>query len=506
MKQHNPNPAAQASELWQIVLKFKWAVLLVGVALSALAIVIIGLLPDHFEATTTVLVDTQKIPEKYVSATVASDPLRLNLLSQEVLSTSRLDQIIDRSELFADARKTLPREQIIAGMRKNIKIEATPSGDRSLNYFTITYKNGNAQKVALVANQLAASFIEWSLAQREHQTAETTEFLAAELQDAKKTIDEQEEKLNSYKTQHLGELPEQLQANSEALTRLQVALQANADALNRLDQEKAMLEQAPESIRTQPKSAADANRMLLEEQQQKLKESIAELRTRYSDEHPDLQQAKNHLMAVERQLQDLPLATSSIAPGSVSNVRLGIIAKEMNRLQEAQKHLLGQISQYQARIEATPLREQAIAELSREYQVSKEHYQSTLDKTYSAGLAKDLESNRAGQFFTIIDPAHAPEAPSSPHRLPMFLAAIPFCFLLSTGLVTVFERMRGAVSSERQLRFLLPNTACILGSIPVIETPQSVRRQRQMAALSISGSIVCILTVAIFLWRCHPYL
>jgi uncharacterized protein involved in exopolysaccharide biosynthesis len=54
------------------------------------------LLPDHYKASTTILVDPQKVPEKYVSPTVSSDPAqRLSTITQQVLSATRLQQIID---------------------------------------------------------------------------------------------------------------------------------------------------------------------------------------------------------------------------------------------------------------------------------------------------------------------------------------------------------------------------------------------------------------------------
>jgi polysaccharide chain length determinant protein (PEP-CTERM system associated) len=501
IKQNTPDPITQAKELWQIVLKFKWAVLLIGAALSALCIVTISLLPDKYEATTTVLVDPQKIPEKYASATSSSDSSRLNALTDEVLSSSRLEQIIDRLQLFAEARKTQSQDEILESMRKNIKIAVKQGGDRTLNVFTITYKNGNPQQVAQVANQLAASFIEWSLALREHQAVGTAEFLSAQLQDAKKTIDEQESELSSFKMQHLGELPEQLPVNSQALTRLQVALQANVDALNRLDQERTLLQELPETSRALPKASVDSDRMLLNEEQQTLKERLAELRTRYSDEHPDVQLAKVRLAAVQKQLKDLaPTAPAGSSPGSPSAVRLGIIASEMNRLQEAQKHILVQINQYQSRVDAAPLREQELAGLSREYQDSKALYQGLLEKTNSADLAKDMERNQASEFFTILDPARVPDEPVKPHRLPLIAIAVPFSFLFSAALVIGFERMRGAVNTERELRVLVPTGTSILGMIPLVDTPRSLRRQRQLAALSVTGTIICGLVIANYLW------
>lgn len=506
MKQHNPDSIIRAKEMWQIAVKCKWAILFVGVALSTLSIVVISLLPDKYEATTTVLVDPQKIPEKYVSATITGDPLRLNALTQEVLSTARLEQVIDRLQLFAEYRKTHSRDEILECMRKNIKIEAKQGLDRSLSVFTITYTNGNPQQVPRVANELADSFIEWSLAVREHQATETTDFLNAQLRDAKATIDDQESKLNSFKMQHLGELPEQLQANSQALSRLQVSLQANVDALNRLDQERTLLARTPDLNGQGSKPTIISDRMLLEDEQQKLKEHLANLHMRYSDEYPEVQQTGYRLRAVQKQLEGMTPAVSSVSQvTSPGGMRMEMAEGKMRRLQEEQRHLLAEINRYQGRVDVAPIREQELADLSREYQESKSRYQGLLDKTYSADMAKDLEHKQAAGFFTILDPARPPEKPVKPLRMPLFAVMIPFCFALSVGLAIGYEEMKGAVSTERELRQLLPKGTNILGSIPVIEGPEIVRRERHLAMLAVTGSLTCCIGIAIFLWKCHPY-
>jgi polysaccharide chain length determinant protein (PEP-CTERM system associated) len=497
-----PDPLTRAKDFWSAVTLQKWIILPATVILIAVAIVQISLLPDYYVASTTVLFDPQNLPEKYVTSMVTADPAqRLYTLTQEVLSASRLQQISEKLQLYPDSLKP-SQQEIVEQMRKSITIEMKQGSEREMSAFVISYTGKNPEFVALVANRLADSFIEWDLAMREQQATGATEFLTVQLQDAQQALEREEAKIGEFKIKHSGEMPEHLQANMQALSRLQVALQANGDSLNRLEQEKVLLTQAPEATRSS--TAATSPRARLETEQRALQSELSDLRTQYTEDYPDVIATKDRLESVTKQLGTLVPGTAS---GEVSStaVRLQIIEHEMERLQEEQKKLISQIDTYQARVEATPVRQQEIEDLSRDYANVKEQYQSLLDRRFHAGIAMDLERKQKAERF-ILDPARVPEKPVKPNRLLLIAIVLPFCFLIPTGTAIFAGEVRGTVNSERELPLLLPNTALVIGRIPMIETPSYHRRRWRTALLSIAGSLTCCGAVAVFLWKVHPHI
>src|SRR5258708_38948660 len=126
-------------------------------------------------------------------------------------------------------------------MRKEMTSEVKEGSSLGLSAFTIECEGRHRQVVAQVANQLAASFIEWNLKNREQQAQDTSDFLAGQLKDAKQNLEEQEAKVSAFKMRHLGEMPEQQAANLQALSQLQGQFKANADTLNRLEVERTLL-------------------------------------------------------------------------------------------------------------------------------------------------------------------------------------------------------------------------------------------------------------------------
>src|SRR5262249_39770901 len=153
--------------------------------------------------------------------------------------------------------------------------------------------------------------------------------------------------------------------------------------LNRLEQEKMLLK---EDVASERKEVPHPERAHLEEQERRFSEQLADLRSRYSDEYPDVADTNDRLMQVRKQLESLPdraaqpperVATAP-APHNGNSARWQINNNEIARLQSEQQQILAQIKEYQAKVEAVPLREQELSELGRDYRNSTVRYQSVL--------------------------------------------------------------------------------------------------------------------------------
>ncbi len=159
-----------------------------SLALALVFTVIVARFPNVYEATTTILVDPQQIPEKYVSAAVNSDPSsRLNTLTQQVLNRTRLQQIMDKLNLYPEHRRSISPEELIEEMRHDITIQVKVKQGSvpELSTFTVTYQGKKPVLTAEVANELANSFIQWNINGREKQVAGTKDLLSSKLDAAK---------------------------------------------------------------------------------------------------------------------------------------------------------------------------------------------------------------------------------------------------------------------------------------------------------------------------------
>jgi len=90
-------------------------------------------MPDVYRAQTQILVNPQRVSDKYVSSVVSMGANeRLNTLSQQILSSSRLEKILLDFGLFPQFRGKVSREDLIERMRKNIGIELKHPRGKSL--------------------------------------------------------------------------------------------------------------------------------------------------------------------------------------------------------------------------------------------------------------------------------------------------------------------------------------------------------------------------------------
>jgi succinoglycan biosynthesis transport protein ExoP len=502
----NHETTNQLMAFWHTVRHYRGWIFLGTVMFSLVGCTIVLLMPDRYKATTTILVDPQKVSEKYVSPTVNSDPgQRLTTITQQVLSTTRLQQIIDDMHLYPELQGKISREELIELMRKDISITVKQGSSSGLSAFTIEYEGRQRQQVAQVANQLAASFIEWNVKNREQQAQDTTEFLDAQLKEAKQNLEQQEARLSAFKMRHLGEMPEQQAANMQALAQLQTQFQANADALNRLEVERTLLSRGLESpnpgeVKTTP---VLTERAKLEGERRRLRAQLQDLQNRYTSAHPEVIDTASQLKRVEDRLKVLPPDPPIVAEAqdnTAVSVRLQIIDRESKRLTQEQQRITGQMASYRAKVDAVPVREQDMAELNRNYSVSKDHYQSLLDKTFSAGMAADLEKKQQAEHFTILDLAQVPERPFKPKRGLMLLGAVLGALAMSLGLAYIRDMMNSTVKFERELKAMLPANVALLAVVPQLQSAADRRSSIRFVVIAVVISLIgCALEAGLYL-------
>jgi succinoglycan biosynthesis transport protein ExoP len=527
-----PTPTPQAGRLqfhWLSITRILWKSkisllslwLAVGLALAA----IIHELPAIYKAECLLLVVEQKIPDKYVSATVNNtDPqVRLAAISHLILSNQHLQNIIDTFDLYKNERETMTKDQLINRMREkdiSLTLESGLSNTRP-DAFRISYEAKDPKLAADVANRLATLIIDENSRTRESQAEDTSQFIGAELQRSKQSLDALESRVSQWKLTHQGELPEQENALSAAFASLQVKLQGNQEGLNRADQSRALLANslslAQSSFSTLERSAEEAKEQAkrrpqttpvvdpitslpapapVKTRRQILKEELAQLSLRYGEEHPEIRRRKAELAELPPDREEPPVpaktpasGTSTSAPAAapsepavpstittailaererVSNLRvqLDLANKEFESAKAERVRILRDLEGTQARIDRLPLREQEMASLTRDYEMAKENYKSLLDRKLSASMATDLERSQQGERFTLIDKARVPDQPAKPPRKILY-AVDGLLSLIISALVILARRLpKDTMLGEWELT---PGVV-VLGRVPRIET------------------------------------
>ncbi len=188
---HNTETPFNIQDYLAIGLRRKWYIiipLIIGVLVS---FGVYKYLPKVYKATTLILVQSQRVPESYVRPTITdSVASRLNTISQEILSRTRLEKVIQEFNLYSEIRNNVPMEGIVEIMRKaiEVKVQTNPQNERTQNSFSISFEDKDPKTVMMVTNKLASLFIEENLKVRESQAEGTSDFISKELQEYGGTI------------------------------------------------------------------------------------------------------------------------------------------------------------------------------------------------------------------------------------------------------------------------------------------------------------------------------
>jgi uncharacterized protein involved in exopolysaccharide biosynthesis len=257
------------------------------------------------------------------------------------------------------------------------------------------------------------------------------------------------------------------------------------------------------------KTAPVSERARLEGERQHLKTQLQDLQNRYTSAHPEVVDMASRLQRVEDRLKalppDPPVTTASQDNNSVT-VRVQLLDRETKRLNDDQIRLTQQMNSYRGKVDAVPVVEQQMAELNRNYSVSKEHYQSLLDKTFSAGMAADLERRQQAEHFTILDLAQVPERPFKPKRQLMLMAVLIGALALSLGLAYLKDMLNGTLKIERELKALLPANVSVLAAVPRLQDSSDKRRAIRFAVFAALVTLIGFALEAGLYFRLHPNL
>ena len=463
-------------------------------------------LPSRYRSGTLVLVEQPSMPKDYVTPNVTDDlQARLQSITQQILSRTRLLHIIDELNLYATSRGRLNPDELVERMRKDIEIELVRDERHQITSFNIYYSSHDPRLAQQVTSELTNLFISENLELRQQESGDTTKFLESQLETARQNLAEQEEKVRVYKDQHLGELPTQLNSNLQILSGLQSQLQNEEDSLNADRQQNAYLQSMLEQSRALQRTPKNGDGTpvgipALDQELEKLKAQLADLTSRYTDHHPDVRKLTEQIAKTEKlrehALADLKTGAATTSGSSNSTVsttddmdsRDGAATMQLqgqlkaNQIDLSSKEheitaLKAKINDYQGRLNQEPVREQQFADLTRGYEQSKANYDDLLKKKNSSQMATSMELLQQGEHFQMIDPPSLPLKPDFPNRLKFCGIGLGIGIALGGALAGGTEFLDDRLYNEKALKELLP--VAVISEIPSITSLEEERKQER---------------------------
>jgi len=454
-----------------------WFIAPTGIGLVLSAVLALAL-PPEYEATATVTVEPQVIPETLAPATIsAKTETRFENLKLQLLARDSLSSVITDFKLFAG--DTRAREDQVEQLRKQITLEPLPPAivdprkPIELNSFKISFRHRNPKTAAEVANRLARDFISANLRDRTSLAEGTMEFFDQQLQKARADLADIARQISDYKENYQGELPEQLQLNRDRLERNRIDLAATESKAEAAKDQVRLLTQQMQELRTA--SATDSTDPSMRKRALEL-ELNRLLSSGKTDKHPDVV----HIRAEMASLDEM-IAAKADEPVAASREEITMRDKlrdyevEQNVQSGEIERLKADIAEYEQRIENTPRRAAELDHLEAQYKNITESIRTLQLKQVDAEIGRTIETNNKGERFRVVESAELPTSPISPNRPVWFIAGTLLGMMLGLGLLVVREMSDQSFHSvmDLQNRLGLP----VLAAVPELAAKTTPARR-----------------------------
>ena len=488
----------------------KWLILIPTVVVAVIACGVTYMLPDRYRSEAAILVVPQQVPQSYVKSTVTTSiESRLRTINQQVRSRSRLERIIEDLSLYTERRKTDIMQDIVDDMSDDIGVEIL-QGD----VFKVSFTADNPRTAKDVTEQLTSFFIDESLKDRTALADNTSSFLEGQVADAGRALREVEQKIAQYKQRFDGELPSQVDANQGGLQGAQMQLMNVNAAIERDRGLQGQMQRQLENLTSLADAAAEAPPVIIDagpsrpraSELAKVSAELKDLKSKgYKAGYPEVDKRERRIPQLEREAAEeaaslTPLTPQGPAPNTLAAARLKELASaradldtltgQIEKNTEQKGQLEKRITDYQRRIEAAPIRDTELVELTRDYGTMKAQYDSLTGKKLDSEISADVERRQIGEQFKVLDPARLPEKPSSPQRDRMYLVSIVLAVITGLGAAAGAEYLDRGLRSEDDVRLAL--ALPVLATIPVIGTPPKMTLRRKILA----GSAVAVMLTA----------
>lgn len=491
--------------------------------------------PSLFSSDAVVQVIPQRIPESYVQPTVTDRVEdRLTALSQQVLSRTQLEKVILEFNLYPRERQTKPMEDVFELMLKRVQIAPLEQRRNArvvgVDAFRISFDYADAQVSQKVVEKLASFFIDRNAVERGSQADLTSQFLDAQLGDARTRLEAQEKKLEEFRERNAGRLPTQMQTNLQAIQNTQMTLQAMVESLARDRDRKLMLERLYSEADTEAMvTAASASGpaadfdptggvagLTAAQRLGQARNAFEQMKQRLKPEHPDVQRMAKLIGDLEKAAADEALQTPLSREAALANAATPEEVRRRDRLREMrveieslarqiafkegeQKRLQGLVAQYQRRLEAVPGVESEWVALTRDYDTLQATYRELLAKSENSKMAANLEQRQIGEQFRVLDPPRLPLKPSSPNRGRINLIAV-FAGLGVGFLLIGFAEIRDtSMRTEADVLGALDIPVLVL--VPFEMTDADRRRVRRRRVLTAAAVVIVGVATGAVVWH-----
>jgi succinoglycan biosynthesis transport protein ExoP len=419
--------------------------------------------------------------------------------------------------------------------------------------FSVSYQSRSPELALKVANELTSLYLNENLASRTQLSQQTSAFFSEEATRQQARIAELDKNLAAFKEKHHDELPDLTQLNIQTAERTELELRDAENRVAALDSQRVLLQAQLAQISPNTQVYTDSGQRVFgpEDRLKALKSQLASYKARYGPDHPDVISTQREVEGLEKEvnaedgtadrLRQLSEAKAKLASDlekySADHPDVVRLKHEIDALEKAvqadanagtqqterahadnpvyiqvkgqldaltvdresaikkRDELHAKFEDYEKRMARSPDVERQFREMARDLESAQFKYQEILSKQTEAQVSQNLETERKGEKFTLIEPPQPPEKPISPNRKLILIVGLLLSAALGAGAVAARESFDASVRGPNDIRQLLQVPA--LASIPIIVTEADRKRRKRINRYSWGGGVAAVMVAAV---------
>jgi len=489
-----------------------WYAVTPFVIVLSLAFALIPLIPPTYRSEGKIAVESQQVPQGFVTSTVVGYANeRIGLVKQRVMTKARLLEIIDRYRLFPKLRDRVPDSVLVEKLRSQISLDIIrdTAGSGGAVAFTLGFEYGDPQIAASVASDLVDTFLKESVKTRADRATETTDFLKQQAERLSEQVSAMDARVAEYKQEHRDALPENLGMRTSVLHTSQGSVNDLDRQILDLQGRKRLLESQRATVGTILSTGAENKTAILSPAQQlvALKAELAEKSAVYSSAHPDLKSLNRRISRLKRQVAAETRSGSQVSSSATDPANAQIeseivsVDEQIASLRREKKDLQGKIETLQASIIETPQVERGLKNLTRGYDTAVAEYEQLSAKLRAAEVAENLEVEQKAERLVLLEPPQIPSIPVSPNKLKLYSGSFVLALGSGVGAVFLAEVFDTAIRGPAMLMAILQTHP--IAVIPFIAESRSRGKtgaRRLLFVLSVILVLILALAVIHFLF------
>ena len=388
--------------------RHRWLGLVTAWSVGLIGTVTIMRVPDKYEASARIFVDTQSILQPLMAGLAVQPNIeqQVGMLSRTLISRPNVERLVRMADLDLKVKSSADQDALVDGLMKTLEIKSVGRD----NLYILSYRDPEPEKAKRVVQSLVSIFIESSLGDKRKDSSSAKQFIDEQVKSYEKKLEEAETRLKDFKLRNLdlqlGEgrgLTQRISDISQQLSKARLELREaenSTEAMRRqiAGEEPVLLPDAPGTESSVSIPEIDAR---IEAQ----KRNLDVLLQRFTDQHPDVVGTRRLIKELQEQKRQEVVARkkAALANPTVSSANSNPVYQQMKvSLAEGEAtaaSLRARVAEYDSQyrraveiMRTAPQLEAEYTQLNRDYDIDKKNYDALVTRRESASLTGELES------------------------------------------------------------------------------------------------------------------